>query len=203
MLCIPLLAGCDGGTPADVTGPAPSTPGLDETTSIDEAPPRIDFEDVHFEGTGSAGYFRVDVELDAAAILTPPETASSEIQLLRDLRILTFFEEDGGKGESIVGDGAIHNAATGLFAIGGLEEVPVSGTLTYVENGTEVVETVEGVLTVDLEAQVEEPVKGDFFRECGDACLQFDISGSIEQAEGPAPCLITGTFTIGTPEQPS
>lgn len=196
LFCIlALTSGCTESPTAVTKAGAESLEPSSSATSADDESAIMTFETLSYDGKENGDRLSLDVSvLDAVGAISPSDITG--VVLPMGLVELSFFEEDGGKGELIEGAGLIKRTESSVEGLGRLVHVPVTGTRTDAQGVTE---QIQGTLTINLTEGVEEPLKGDFFRSCGDECVQFDIEAVFQEAEGPAPCLLTGTFTAGIP----
>lgn len=197
IVCIPALASACTESPTAVTEAAAESPEplLSATAAADESA-LITFETLSYNGREEDGT-RVDLDvsiLDVVGAVSPSDIVGAVTP--SDFQALHFFGPDGGKGRFIEGAGLIRRTPQGVEGLGRLVDVPVTGTRT---NADGTVEQVEGTLMINLIEDVVEPIKGDFFFSCGDECLRFQIEATFQEADGPIPCLLTGTFTAGLP----
>lgn len=165
-------------------------------TSANVASTITTFETLSYNGREEDGT-RVDLDvsvLDVVGAVSPSDIVGAVSP--SNFEALHFFGPDSGKGQFIEGAGLIKKTRRSVEGLGRLVDVPVTGTRT---NADGTVEQVEGTLMINLTENVVEPLKGDFFGSCGDECVRFQIEATFQEAQGPTPCLLTGTFTAGLP----
>lgn len=196
IVCIPALASACTESPTTVTEAGAESQTLLSATAANDESALITFETLSYNGREEDGT-RVDLDvsvLDIVGAVTPSSIVGAVTP--SDFQALHFFGPDGGKGQFIEGAGLIRKTRRSVEGLGRLVDVPVTGTRTKAD-GT--VEQVEGTLMINLTENVVEPIKGDFFDSCGDECVRFQIEATFREAQGPQPCLLTGTFTAGLP----